>query len=225
MSQESQFIDDPDPMPGPSGSQSQSQKHYIDNSAHSSLSLSQASSQSSCVNMVVPVTPSAVASDDEFRPCSQLSSTPKRTEIRRGNKRIPIVPLTRQQVVEDPRYYLRDFFTLVVDQGKVKWYICNHCRADVWAHSTTLDHFHRHLDAKGTHKHSDEIREAFKALVASRRTRKRPHPASTEAMGSDPKKKQVSPRRLLHHAVYSQTDFETDTVTEVVMNMLPFEVR
>ncbi len=176
--------------------------------------------------MVVPVTPSAVASDDEFRPPSQLSSTPKqRTEIVKGNRRIPIVPLTKQQVVEDPRYYLRDFFTLVVDQGNVKWYVCTHCNADVWAHSTTLDHFHRHLDAKGTHKHHDEIRNAFKALVASRRTRKRVATASTEAMASGPKKKQMSPRRLIHHAIYSQADFEMDTVTEVVMNMLPYEVK
>jgi len=96
--------------------------------------------------------------------------------------KIDVVPLTQEQIISDPRYYLRDFFTLYVDQPRFKYYICTQCKGRVWANKTTLDHFRRHLTGgqdngfgKGKKKpvHTKAFLDAFERVVATRRTNKR----------------------------------------------------
>ncbi len=245
--QESQDLDDPPPMDAPS-SQSQSQdsqsQQIGDNDITpppSEVPLSQASAESSSAQMVVPVDPNAIEipSDDEFTPNSQLTSTPSTiTHFFVGKVKIDVVPLTQEQITSDPRYYLRDFFTLYVDQPRFKYYICTQCKGRVWANKTTLDHFRRHLAGgqdTGTGNrekksvHSKAMYDAFEKLVAARRTNKRFFLNAADDDTDDaaqPKKKGkvVPPVHQLHQTIYSQTEYELDMVKEIVMQMLPFDV-
>jgi hypothetical protein len=247
--QESQDLDDPPPMDAPS-SQSQSQhsqsQQIGDNDITpppSEVPLSQASAESSSAQMVVPVDPNEIdiPSDDEFTPNSQLTSTPSSSNITHffvGKVKIDVVPLTQEQITSDPRYYLRDFFTLYVDQPRFKYYICTQCKGRVWANKTTLDHFRRHLNSgqdtgtgKGKKKvlHSKAMYDAFEKLVAARRTNKRFFLNAADDDTDDaaqPKKKGkvVPPVHQLHQTIYSQTEYELDMVKEIVMQMLPFDV-
>ena len=248
--QESQDLDDPSSMDAPSSQDSQSQsqdsqsQQIGDNDITpppSEVPLSQASAESSSAQMVVPVDPNGIEipSDDDFTPNSQLTSTPSNiTHFWNGKVKIDVVPLTQEQIISDPRYYLRDFFTLYVDQPRFKYYICTQCKGRVWANKTTLDHFRRHLTGgqdngfgKGKKKpvHTKAFLDAFERVVATRRTNKRfwlNAPPDDTDDGSQAKKKTklVPPVHQLHQTIYSQHEYEMDVVKEIVMQMLPFDV-
>jgi hypothetical protein len=155
-----------------------------------------------------------------------------RSYVIHRNKRIELKPLTEEEVKSDQRYHLRTMFKLkVIGENGEKYYQCLLCLPTfklMWTSKTTYQHLEKHVQA--VHK---TYLPRYRALAATRTSHKRKRSSSpTPSQSSSHIQPSVCKRFKFGSAgatpvqwsFYSQADFMEDTITEVVMNMLPFEV-
>jgi hypothetical protein len=144
---------------------------------------------------------------------------------------IEIKPLSEEQVKSDPRYHLRKMFKLtsINDDGVPKHYQCLLCLPKyklIWTSKTTYQHLEKHVVAV----HPAELKR-YKELMANKSGYKRKRsPSPNQSTSDSPKAHSVSKRiKTLGGATpvlsfYTQEEYCEDSLIEVVMNMLPFEV-
>jgi hypothetical protein len=163
---------------------------------------------------------------------TQVLSTPQggRKFFLHRNKRIEIKPLTEEQVKSDQRYHLRKLFKLAVigENGSDKHYQCLLCMPKyklIWTSKTTYQHLEKHVKAV----HKTELKR-YRELMANKAGSKRKRSPSPNQSTSDSphsvskRMKTLGGATPVHWSFYSQDEFVDDTIIEVVMNMLPFEV-
>jgi hypothetical protein len=169
--------------------------------------------------------------ESDIPSCNSIPSNKEgRTYIIHRNKRIELKPLTEEEVKSDQRYHLRTMFKLkVIEENGEKYYQCLLCLPTfklMWTSKTTYQHLEKHVQA--VHK---TYLPRYRALAATRTSHKRKR-SSSPSQSSSQIQPSVSKRFKFGSAgatpvqwsFYSQADFLEDTITEVVMNMLPFEV-
>jgi hypothetical protein len=159
---------------------------------------------------------------------------PCRTETtvyRHRRKMIEIKPVSEEQVKSDSRYHLRKMFKLtsINDDGVAKRYQCLLCLPKyklLWTSKTTYQHLEKHVVAV----HPAELKR-YKELMANKSGYKRKRsPSPNQSTSDSPKAHSVSKRiKTLGGATpvlsfYTPDEYCEDSLIEVVMNMLPFEV-
>jgi hypothetical protein len=167
---------------------------------------------------------------------TEVVSTPQggRKFFHHRNKKIEIKPLTEEQIKSDQRYHLRKMFKLAVihDDGVSKHYQCLLCLPKcklIWTSKTTYQHPEKHVVAV----HHTKVKR-YRELMANKSGYKRkrsPSPSPNQSTSDSPQAHSVSKRMktlggatAVQWSFYCQEDYVEDSMIEVVMNMLPFEV-
>lgn len=154
-----------------------------------------------------------------------------------------ITPINEETVESDPRFHLRSMFRLVsIHENGDRHYQCLSCLPKpnyIWTSPTTNQHLEKHVKSRHPSLHSQ-----YQSLVASKICPKKCTSLSTslstsqssivsitQSQHSVSKRLKKSCRDSVNSntqpikwGLYSQANFEEDTVTEVIMNMLPFDV-
>jgi hypothetical protein len=169
-------------------------------------------------------------SDDPSRESTPVTDNPRggRFFVHR-KKRIELKPLSEDQVKSDQRYHMRKMFRLAaIHENADKHYQCILCLPKfklIWTSKTTNQHLEKHVRSV----HNSQITR-YLALATTGKGYKRkrsPSPVQSTSQSQHSVSKRMksgSGATPVLWAVYSQADFVEDTVTEVIMNMLPFEV-
>ncbi len=117
---------------------------------------------------------------------------------------------------------------VILDDGSSKHYQCLMCLPKyklIWTSKTTYQHLEKHVQAV----HKTELRR-YRELMANKSGYKRkrspsPNQSTSDSPHSVSKRvKTLGGATPVQSSFYSQEDFIDDTIIEVVMNMLPFEV-
>ena len=166
---------------------------------------------------------------------TEVVSTPRGVTkfYRHRHKMIEIKPLSEELVKSDPRYHLRKMFklTAINDDGVSKHYQCLLCLPKyklIWTSKTTYQHLEKHVVAV----HPAELNR-YKELMANKSGYKRKRsPSPNQSTSDSPQAHSVSKRiktlgggaTPVQWSFYTQDEYSEDSLIEVVMNMLPFEV-
>jgi hypothetical protein len=142
--------------------------------------------------------------------------------------------LTDDEIRNDPRFFLRSMFKLhIIDptddtKRRYKCMLCLPRENLIWTARSTNQHLLKHVK----HAHSENAYKKLVAMLDERpKNKKRPRSPPPSSESSQSQQHSVSRNKKggrlvtpLHLMVYSQRDFEVDTITEIVMDNLPFEV-
>jgi hypothetical protein len=165
-------------------------------------------------------------------PTPTLTSTPvKKNKFVHRRKTLVERPLTDDEIRSDSRYHLRTMFRLaIIDEQDptIRHYQCLMClpkKTLIWTSRTTNQHLIKHLKSL----HGEKGVTKFDALALTKPKKRPASPTSSQSQSSTGQSvsrghKEGRLSTPLHMMVYTQQDFEHDTLVEVVMNMLPFEV-